>query len=47
LQKLAKAGRTVVYTIHQPSSDIFNEFNKLILMAEGHIIYNGDAKSSI
>jgi ABC-type multidrug transport system ATPase subunit len=33
------AGRTVVSTIHQPSSEIFGTFDKLLLMVEGHIIY--------
>ncbi len=36
---IAKTGRTVVSTIHQPSSDIYNRFDKLILLCDGHIIY--------
>jgi len=39
LKNLAMAGRTVVSTIHQPSSEIFGTFDKLLLMVEGHIIY--------
>ncbi|ELR13185.1 ABC2 type transporter superfamily protein [Acanthamoeba castellanii str. Neff] len=41
LRTLASKGRTIVSTIHQPSTDIFLMFDKLILMCEGHIIYSG------
>ena len=34
-----KQGKTVIATIHQPSSAAFIHFDKLILMAEGHIVY--------
>ena len=39
IKKLASEGRTIISTIHQPSSDIFNSFDKLILLVEGHSIY--------
>ncbi|EPS57894.1 hypothetical protein M569_16923 [Genlisea aurea] len=35
LKKLVDAGRTVVCTIHQPSIDIFNAFDELLLLKEG------------
>jgi ABC-type multidrug transport system ATPase subunit len=44
---LAKQGRTVISTIHQPSSEIFMEFDHIILMVDGHIIYDGNASKSI
>eukprot|EP00005_Dracoamoeba_jomungandri_P002507 CAMPEP_0174254988 /NCGR_PEP_ID=MMETSP0439-20130205/4318_1 /TAXON_ID=0 /ORGANISM="Stereomyxa ramosa, Strain Chinc5" /LENGTH=591 /DNA_ID=CAMNT_0015336919 /DNA_START=239 /DNA_END=2011 /DNA_ORIENTATION=- len=47
LKKLADAGRTIISTIHQPSSDIFRMFDKLIVMTEGHIMYQGTAKDSV
>lgn len=35
-------GRTVVCTIHQPSIDIFEAFDELLLMKRGgHVIYSG------
>eukprot|EP00271_Cylindrocystis_brebissonii_P020897 TRINITY_DN71_c0_g1_i2.p1 TRINITY_DN71_c0_g1~~TRINITY_DN71_c0_g1_i2.p1 ORF type:complete len:1380 (-),score=255.02 TRINITY_DN71_c0_g1_i2:202-4341(-) len=35
-------GRTVVCTIHQPSLDIFDSFDELLLMKRGgHVIFNG------
>lgn len=43
LRKLAQSGRTVVATIHQPSSKTFKLFDDLILMAEGQIVYYGPA----
>jgi len=39
LKKLAEKGRTVVATIHQPSSDIFTNFDQLMILALGQIIY--------
>lgn len=33
-------------TIHQPNSDIFELFDRLILMAEGKIVFQGSAKES-
>lgn len=48
LQRLARTkGKTIVSTIHSPSSEAFYYFDKLILMADGHIVYQGDAKESI
>ncbi|MEW5318451.1 MAG: hypothetical protein WDW38_009672 [Sanguina aurantia] len=39
--------RTVVCTIHQPSSDIFHEFDDLIVLAEGQILYQGLAEKMV
>lgn len=47
LKRLAKQGRTVIATIHQPSSEIFHLFDDLLLLSEGHIVYLGDAEASI
>lgn len=41
LKKLASCGRTIITTVHSPSTDIFFKFDKLILMSEGHILFNG------
>ncbi|KAL2623258.1 hypothetical protein R1flu_003463 [Riccia fluitans] len=41
LQNLARGGRTIITTIHQPSSVIFHLFDKLLLLSEGHTIYFG------
>nr|CAD1819356.1 unnamed protein product [Ananas comosus var. bracteatus] len=43
LLSLAEGGRTVVMTIHQPSSRIFYMFHKVLLLSDGHPIYFGRA----
>jgi ABC-type multidrug transport system ATPase subunit len=37
---------TIVTTIHQPSSQIFYTFDRVILLAEGHTIYNGSTQGT-
>lgn len=41
LKKLAESGHTIVCTIHQPASDVFKLFNKVLLLSEGQLIYYG------
>ncbi|RXH71770.1 hypothetical protein DVH24_025271 [Malus domestica] len=42
VKNVVATGRTIVCTIHQPSIDIFESFNELILMKTGgQIIYSG------
>jgi len=45
--KIAKAGRAVVLTIHQPRSDIFRLFDRLLLLARGRIAYFGTAAKAL
>lgn len=47
LKHLAMSGRTVVATIHQPSSEIFHMFDRLLLLARGEIMYQGDAQEAM
>ncbi|KAK2431999.1 ABC transporter G family member [Trifolium repens] len=47
LQGLAKAGRTIITTIHQPSSRIFHMFSKLLLISEGSPVFYGKAKDTM
>ncbi|CAG9325641.1 unnamed protein product [Blepharisma stoltei] len=42
----ARKGRTVMSTIHQPSTSIFDKFDRLVLLAEGHLVYQGKARDS-
>ncbi|GJE89867.1 ABC transporter G family member [Phanerochaete sordida] len=35
--------RTVIFTIHQPRSNIVSLFDKLVLLSHGKLIYSGDA----
>ena len=44
LKKLADSGEcTVVATLHQPQSKIYQMFDSLLLMKKGHILYQGAA----
>jgi ABC-type multidrug transport system ATPase subunit len=45
LRKVAKAGASVLFTIHQPSSEIFESFDHLILMNKGRVMYQGSVKA--
>ena len=44
LQKLAESGTNIFCTIHQPSSQVFSLFNRLLLLAQGNIAYLGSTK---
>ncbi|XP_062144822.1 pleiotropic drug resistance protein 3-like isoform X2 [Alnus glutinosa] len=42
VKNVADTGRTIVCTVHQPSIDIFESFDELILLKTGgHMIYSG------
>ncbi len=42
MKKLAQQGKTIICTIHQPSSEIFEMFDRLCLLAEGRLAYIGE-----
>lgn len=43
LRSLARGGRTVVTTIHQPSSRLYRMFDKVLVLSDGYPIYSGQA----
>ena len=47
LRQLAARGRTIICTIHQPRSNIFDLFDKILLLSQGRVIYMGDAKQCV
>lgn len=48
LRDLAHAsGRTVVCTIHTPSSELFNMFDDLLLLGKGHVVYHGPRADAV
>ncbi|KAE9621718.1 putative xenobiotic-transporting ATPase [Lupinus albus] len=47
LHDIAEAGKTVVTTIHQPSSRLFHKFDKLILLGKGNLLYFGKASEAM
>ncbi|KAI9503815.1 hypothetical protein GGI26_005960 [Coemansia sp. RSA 1358] len=40
-------GIAVLMTIHQPSARIFNTFDKVILLSQGHLVYFGPTSTAI
>ncbi|GLI63140.1 hypothetical protein VaNZ11_006048 [Volvox africanus] len=44
LRSLASGGRTIVTSIHQPSSRLYHQMDKLMLLAQGRVMYYGDAQ---
>lgn len=47
LWDLANGGRTVVMTIHQPSSRLFYMFHKVLLLSEGNSMYYGKGEEAM
>ncbi|KAF5473437.1 hypothetical protein F2P56_010048 [Juglans regia] len=47
LHDIAEAGKTVLTTIHQPSSRLFHKFDKLILLGKGSLLYFGKASEAM
>lgn len=47
LKTLAAQGKTILCTIHQPSSPIFQLFDRLLLLAEGRVAFMGDTEKAI
>ncbi len=45
LQRLAHGGRTVMCSVHQPSPEIFGLFDRLVFLADGHVLFDGPARS--
>uniref|UniRef100_A0A0E0K8Z2 ABC transporter domain-containing protein n=1 Tax=Oryza punctata TaxID=4537 RepID=A0A0E0K8Z2_ORYPU len=47
LHDIAEDGKTVITTIHQPSSRLFHKFDKLILLGRGSLLYFGKASEAM
>nr|XP_026497119.1 protein brown-like [Vanessa tameamea] len=41
LKALSMSGKIVICSVHQPSSDLFKDFNSISLMAEGKLLFHG------
>jgi len=44
LKKVAAGGASVIFTVHQPSSQIFSLIDRLVLMKQGHTMYSGSTR---
>ncbi|CAJ1912444.1 unnamed protein product [Sphenostylis stenocarpa] len=47
LSNIAHDGRIVICSIHQPSSEVFNLFDDLVLLAGGEAVYFGEATMAL
>nr|XP_054767931.1 protein white-like [Lytechinus pictus]XP_054767932.1 protein white-like [Lytechinus pictus] len=47
LRDLASEGRTILSTIHQPSSEVFAMFDRILLIAEGRTAFIGTTKEAL
>ncbi|XP_045445642.1 protein scarlet-like [Melitaea cinxia] len=47
LRASAVQGKTVICTIHQPSSELMALFDKLVLLAEGRVAFAGNASGAL
>ncbi|KAL9659351.1 hypothetical protein QQ045_024157 [Rhodiola kirilowii] len=46
LKRIARSGRTVISSIHQPSNEVFALFDDLFLLSGGETVYFGEASSA-
>ncbi|XP_057998829.1 ABC transporter G family member 15, partial [Hevea brasiliensis] len=47
LRNIARDGRTVISSIHQPSSEVFALFDDLFLLSGGETVYFGETKMAV
>ncbi|XP_069956323.1 protein scarlet-like [Cherax quadricarinatus] len=47
MREMAARGKTILCTIHQPSTEVFLMFDKLLLLAEGRLAYMGSSSGAL
>ncbi|KAJ7456457.1 P-loop containing nucleoside triphosphate hydrolase protein [Mycena latifolia] len=48
LKEIARSGRTVIVSIHQPRSDIFHSLDNMLILAKGgHAVFSGKREQAI
>lgn len=47
IKKLARRGRTIITTIHQPRSDIFFLFDAITILSQGNVVFSGTPERAV
>ena len=47
LCRLAAAGRTIIFSIHQPRFAIYKFFDTVTLLSQGKLVYHGEASQTL
>ena len=47
MRNLARSGKTIICTIHQPSSELFEMFDRICFLSEGRLAYIGSQLKAI
>ena len=47
LLRLATAGRTIIFSIHQPRFAIYKLFDTVTLLSQGRLVYHGVASKAL
>ena len=47
MKGMAERGKTVLSTIHQPSSEVFAMFDRVLFLAEGRVAFLGSCDEAL